>query len=124
MGPAHQIFRPPAKRRVALCHMGGATRAPWIDCLRRYLLPRLLIPSSFRLPPGGELSENQTEPGGEIAAVGEALRSTDGRNEIRRDNCAEARNRGQPASLFVLFAQWTNSVSKATIRRSSSVEAV
>src|SRR3984957_17653798 len=29
----------------------SAARAPWISCLRRYLLPRLLIPSSFGLPP-------------------------------------------------------------------------
>ena len=31
--------------------VGRAARAPWISILRRYLLPRLLIPSSFGLPP-------------------------------------------------------------------------
>src|SRR3954469_18027670 len=31
--------------------VGRAARAPWISILRRYPLPRLLIPSSFGLPP-------------------------------------------------------------------------
>ena len=30
---------------------GNAARAPWISSLRRYLLPRLLMPRSFGLPP-------------------------------------------------------------------------
>ena len=29
----------------------AAPRAPWISCRRRYVLPRLLMPSSFGLPP-------------------------------------------------------------------------
>jgi hypothetical protein len=52
MGSAHEALRPSAKRRVALSHIGQRrARAPWISCLRRYLLPRLLIPSSFGFPP-------------------------------------------------------------------------
>src|SRR4029077_7930784 len=30
---------------------GRVARAPWMMSLRRYLLPRLVIPSSFALPP-------------------------------------------------------------------------
>jgi hypothetical protein len=41
--------RPSGVSRSAI--WGSAARAPWINCLRRYLLPRLLIPSSFGLPP-------------------------------------------------------------------------
>src|SRR5277367_7076771 len=37
--------RPSGVSRSAI--WGGAARAPRINCLRRYLLPRLLIPSSF-----------------------------------------------------------------------------
>ena len=41
--------RPSGVSRSAI--WGSAARAPCINCLRRYLLPRLLIPSSFGLPP-------------------------------------------------------------------------
>src|SRR5205085_12408426 len=36
---------------VVLDSEGRAARAPWMMSLRRYLLPRLVIPSSFGLPP-------------------------------------------------------------------------
>ena len=51
MSPAHQLFCPTAERGVALGHI-GQSRAGSMDQLpARYLLPRLLIPSSFGLPP-------------------------------------------------------------------------
>src|SRR5271157_1615457 len=56
---------------------GSAARAPWISCLRRYLLPRLLL----RLAAGGEPTRNQAKPCGEIAAAVKAFRPTDGRDK-------------------------------------------
>ena len=41
----------PPKGVPLLDSVGRAARAPWISILRRYPLPRLLIPSSFGLPP-------------------------------------------------------------------------
>ena len=39
-------------RRSLLRIIGGmAARAPWINCLRRYRFPRLLMPSILVLPP-------------------------------------------------------------------------
>ena len=89
--------------------------------LRKYLLPRLLIPSSFGLPP---VVEPAAEPGGEIAAAVEAFRMTDGGDESRRDDRADARNCRQPAGVLVLLVQRMNSASKAAVRRSSSAHCV
>jgi len=60
MGALQQRFGPSAERRVALGDMGNAALAPWISSLRRYRLPRLLMPRSFGLPP--ELTWDQTQP--------------------------------------------------------------
>jgi hypothetical protein len=52
--PEHLAISPRshAPNEVGLSHsMGMAARAPWIKSLRRYLLPRLLIPTRRGLPP-------------------------------------------------------------------------
>ena len=49
---ARSAAQPRADPRIAsLASEGKADRAPWISILRRYLLPRLVIPKSFGLPP-------------------------------------------------------------------------
>src|SRR5208283_5687500 len=46
---------------------------------------------------------NQTEPGGQIAAVVKAFRAADGGDERRRDDRAEAGDRRQPPGVVVLL---------------------
>ena len=49
MRPCQQATQPCAV--ALLARKGMAARAPWISSLRRYLLPRLLIPSRRGFPP-------------------------------------------------------------------------
>ena len=63
----------------------------------------LADPQQLRLAAGGELPRNQTEPGGEIAAALEAFRMTDGGDESRRNDRADARNCRQPAGVLILL---------------------
>src|ERR1700735_1379514 len=110
--------RPSGVSRSAI--WGSAARAPWINCLRRYLLPRLLIPSSFGLPP--VVNCLGTKPS-------HAARSRPWLNLSARPTAATRAEAtiapipgivvNRQASSFS-FAQRTNSASKAAIRRSSS----
>src|SRR5271165_1765306 len=79
-------------------------RAGSVDQLSAQILVAALAdPHELRLAAGGELPRNQTEPGRKIAAVVEAFRVTDGGDERRRDNRAEAGDCRQPAGVFVLL---------------------
>ena len=51
MRPRQQAPQPLTDPRVALCKVGIAARAPWVSILRRYLLPRLVIPRRRGRPP-------------------------------------------------------------------------
>src|SRR5271157_4171150 len=103
MGPAHQPFHPPAKRRVALRYIGQRGARSMDQLFAQILVAAFADSEQLRLAASGELSGNQTEPCGKIVAVVKAFRSADGGDKSRRDNRAEARNRRQPASLFVLL---------------------
>ena len=58
--PDHEPFAAPSTAgaipasllaNTTMTTWGKAARAPWISSLRRYRLPRLLMPRSFGLPP-------------------------------------------------------------------------
>ena len=55
---------------------GNVARAPWMIILRRYTLPRFVMPELPRLATGGHLL-GSSEPGVEIAAALEILTVTD-----------------------------------------------
>ena len=119
MGAAHEALRPSAERRVALGHIGQRGARSVDQLLAQILVAALADTQQLRLAAGGELPRNQTEPGGQIAAVVKAFRVADGGDERRRDDRAEAGDRRRSTSLFVLAsAQRTNCASKAPIRRS------
>ena len=103
MGPAHQPFHPPAKRRVALRYIGQRGAGSMDQLFAQILVAAFADSEQLRLAAGGELSGNQTEPGGEIATVVEAFRPTDGGDKGGCDDRADARDGRQPASLFVLL---------------------
>jgi hypothetical protein len=120
MGPAHQPFHPPAKRRVALRYIGQRGARSMDQLFAQILVAAFADSEQLRLAAGGELSGNQTEPGGEIATVVEAFRPT---TAATRADATIAPTPGmvvsRRASSFS-FTQRTNSVSKAVIRRSRS----
>src|ERR1700688_3302762 len=102
-GPAHQLFRPSAERRVTLGDMGQRGARPVNQLFAQILVATLADSEQLRLAPGSELPRNQAQPRGEIATVVETFRSTNGGDKGRRDNRAEARDRRQPVGLFVLL---------------------
>ena len=63
----------------------------------------LADPEQLWLAAGGELSGNHTEPCGEIPSTVEALRLTDSGDKGGGDDRADAGDRHQPTSLFVLL---------------------
>ena len=67
------------------------------------LVAALADPQELRLAAGGELLRNQTQPGSEIAAALEAFRLTDDGYNSRRHDRADAGDRRQSTSLFVLL---------------------
>src|SRR5271165_3369490 len=83
--------------------MGQRGARPVDQLLAQILVAALADPQQLRLAAGGELPRNQTEPCGEIAAVVEAFRVTDGGNERRCDDRAEAGDCRQSAGVFVLL---------------------
>ena len=103
MGPGHQGFRPSAERRVPLGHIRQSRSRSMDQLPAQISVAALADPQQLRLAAGGELPRNQTEPGGEIAAAVEAFRMTDGGDESRRDDRADARNCRQPAGVLILL---------------------
>ena len=93
MGPAHQLFRPSAERRVTLRDMGQRGTCPVNQLFAQIPVAALADSEQLRLAPSSELPRNQAQPCGEIATVVEAFRSTDatrrGSRRQRRDQrCA------------------------------------
>ena len=78
MGPAHQPFHPPAKRRVALGHIGQSRTRSMDQLPAQVFVAALADPEQLRLTASCELTGNQAEPRGEIAPAVEAFRPTDG----------------------------------------------
>ena len=103
MGAAHEALRPSAERRVALGHIGQRGARSVNQLLAQILVAALADTQQLRLAAGGELPRNQTEPGGQIAAVVKAFRVADGGDERRRDDRAEAGDRRQPPGVVVLL---------------------
>ena len=81
MSPAHQLFRPTAERGVALGHVGQGGARSMDQLLAQVFVAALADPEQLRLAAGRELTGNQAEPRGEIAAALEACKST---RRIRR----------------------------------------
>ena len=101
MGPHHQRFRPSTERSVALGHIGQRGARSVDQLLAQILVAALADTQQLRLAAGGELPRNQTEPGGEIAAVVEAFRVADSGDERRCDD-PQAGDCRQSAGVFVL----------------------
>jgi hypothetical protein len=117
MGASKQGFRPPAERRVAL---GDARQrgAPWISWRRRWLSPRLLIPSRFGLPP--VVNWRATMPSHAERSRPRSKLSDGG---DKRADARIAPNVGIVVSRLassLSFTERMNAASKAAIRRSSS----
>src|SRR3954447_15245325 len=96
---------------------GRAARAPWISSVRRYVLPRLVMPSRRVLPPvlacrgtspsqaarsRARLPGHEPEPGGEVSRSPEGLTRADRRNQRSRVESPKARDRGEPPRRLVL----------------------
>ena len=120
MDPGEQPRSPSPQRRVVLRHSGRAARAPWINSLRKYLLPRLLIPISRGLPPVVHLPRNQAEPRSKIAAAANVSALPTAAINAVAFMHADPGDRRQTARILVFFGRATNSSSKAAIRRSNS----
>ena len=67
------------------------------------MLPRLLIPSSFGLPPVVNCRGTRPSQAARSRPWSKAFRLTDGGDERRRDDRAEAGDRRQPTGVFVLL---------------------
>src|SRR5271167_384086 len=75
MGPAHQPFHPPAKRRVALRYIGQRGARSMDQLFAQILVAAFADSEQLRLAASGELTGNQAEPRGEFASTVEAFRS-------------------------------------------------
>jgi hypothetical protein len=89
MGPAHQLFRPSAERRVTLRDMGQRGARAVDQLFAQILVAALADSEQLRLAPGSELPRNQAQPCGEIPAVVETFRSTNGGDNGRSDDRAD-----------------------------------
>ena len=95
MEARHQLARPPPNEVSRSRTYGGAAGAPWINCFRRCLLPRLLIPITFGFPPVVHCPPTMFE----------SLCFSDRRAHSRCDRDARARNPQQSPRIFVLFRE-------------------
>ena len=100
-GPPDCLLLSPAAPRGRTAHE-QLPRIKW--------LPRLLMPSSFCLPPVECFSRHQTEPGGEFPTLAERRPVADGRDQRRRRHRPDAGDRVQaPARFQLSSAQLTGS---------------
>src|SRR5215213_2478714 len=83
---------------AVLARCGMTARAPWISILRRYLLPRLVMPRSLGLPPVVDwrgTSPSQAAMSRPRAPAREGRRVADGGSERGGVDRAHARNRSE-----------------------------
>jgi hypothetical protein len=96
-------------------------RAPLTNSLRRYWLPRLLMLSSFCLPPVDSCFRYQSQPGGERAPLPKLGAVADG--SYNRRSCQRVRHRESPSTSGTLPASSLRSRSAHRLHRSGSVTA-